>query len=221
MTRTLVSGALGGLVLTLALAACGSSTEDPGGGAADASDKDETSASSSPEGSREEITPAGVAAIVLEHLGEDTVVRFLDFGPEPGSASVMVQLSDRTPHNFAVSVYSAEQAAGEIGGAGKCPPKNQLPGDSRCRVLDNGTAVTTMTTPYGFSDDNTKGMVISSTAVTKGNGAAMAMYESYDKSPAVSPAEIEAILADERLGWITDPAVNDAGEDVELQKHTG
>jgi hypothetical protein len=215
-----IPAALGSAVLAVALTACGSSSPDsaepgadgdsPGGGSASAD------GSAGPE---EPITTGGVALIVTDHLG-DKVRRVGTYGTEPGSVSVMVELRDKTPHNFAVSVHSPEQA-GELGQAGKCPPRGQLGPDAECRVLDNGTAVMTGLTPYGFSDDNEDGIVVMGTAVTEGNGASMAMYESYDDSPTVSTSDIEAMLADERLGWLTDPEVNRAGEDVPVKKLTG
>ena len=91
----------------------------------------------------------------------------------------------------------------------------------RCRTLDNGTTVMMIEDSAGFSDDNAQGMVLSGTAVTAGDGAAMAMYESYDKSPAVSAADIEDLLSDPRLTWLTEVAVNKAGQDVAVKKQTG
>lgn len=75
----------------------------------------------------------------------------------------------------------------------------------------------TSETPYGFSDDNANGMVVSGTAATTENGTAMAMYESYDKSPSVSVADLDSLLADPRLTWVTNPALNDAGEGVDIK----
>jgi hypothetical protein len=49
----------------------------------------------------------------------------------------------------------------------------------------------------------------------------MSMYESYDKSPAISTADIEDVLTDPRITWFTDPAVNQAGKGVVLKESTG
>lgn len=205
-------------VLALTLTACGSSS--PATTAQDQKDTATVSASATAPGESEQITAEGIAMIVTEHLGSDAVRRFSTFTPEPGSVSVMVELRDRTPHNFAVQVYSPEQA-GEFGKAGTCPPERQQGPDSRCRLLDNGTVVMTDRMPYGFSDDNADGTVVSGTSVTQDNGAGMAMYESYDDSPAVTPADMEAVLGDPRLVWLTDAAVNEAGADLPIRKRAG
>jgi hypothetical protein len=73
----------------------------------------------------------------------------------------------------------------------------------------------------GFSDDNADGMVISGTAITPEDGGALAMYESYDDSPAVSVADIQDLLSDPRLTWLTDPGVNEAGADIDVKEVTG
>lgn len=208
---------LGAAFLAIALTACGGSGPDAADPAADGSAGGNPGTGT---GEGEQITPSGIAVIVKDHLGSDAVRQVVTFEPEPGSVSVMVELQDSTPHNFAVQVYSPKHGDG-FGKAGRCPPKRQLGREGACRVLDNGTSVTTIEAPYGFSDDNTEGMVISSTAVTQEDGTGMAMYESYDDSPAVSGAEMEAILTDPRLTWLTDPAVNEAGQDVTVKERTG
>src|ERR687890_611322 len=69
-------------------------------------------------------------------------------------------------------------------------------GDFRCRTLGNGTTVITWEDPHGFSDDNADGMVISGSAITKKDGGVLALYESYDDSPAISVADLEDLLTD-------------------------
>lgn len=167
---------------------------------------------------REPITPGGVASIVLEHLGSDAVRGFVDPGSESGSVSIMVQLQGQDRHHFAVRVFSP----GHTGSfdTGKCPskPDRDGEGDSTCVGLMNGTTVTTKVSDGGFSDDNVDGMVISGTAMTPDVGAALAMYESYDDSAAVSAADLEDLLADPRLTWLTDPGVNEAGAAVDVKE---
>lgn len=217
-----VPGAVSGVALVLALTvACGSTAPDT----AEPTKQDGASASSPaserPSNEKDErITPGGIAAIVLDHLGGDAVRQFVTYEPEPGSVSVMIRMQEGTPHNFAVQVY-APQHARQFGKAGMCPPKHQLGNDSQCRTLDNGTTVMTSETSEGFSDDNADGMVITGTAISQKDGAGMAMYESYDDAPAVSVKDIEEILIDPRLTWLTEPAVNTAGEGVELKELTG
>ena len=168
----------------------------------------------------EQITPAGIASIVLEHLGSDAVREFVTYDQEPGSVSVTVRLRDATPHNFGVQVYSPEQA-GSFSPDGQCPRGPMRRARSQCRVLDNGTTLTTRVDAQGFSDDNVDGMVISGTAITPKDGGALVMYESYDDSPVLSVAELEDLLTDARLTWLTDPVVNEAGEEIDVKESTG
>lgn len=174
-------------------------------------------------GQQEQITPGGIAAIVLDHLGRDTVRRVVTFTgeDEEGSVAVMVRLRDRTPHTFGVSVYPPE-AAEELAVPGGCPPeRDRWGGVSQCRVLENGTTVTTRRGRHGFSDDNRNGSFILSSVVTREDGAAIAMYESYDDTPRLSAAQLEDVVTDPRLTWLTDPALNKAGEAVELHELPG
>jgi len=182
------------------------------------------SAGETARGSQEElITPGGVALIVLDHLGPDTVRQVVTFteNEEGEGVGVMVRLRDRTPHNFSVSVYPPEQAQ-EFGPAGECPPSPERKGEaSQCRVLDDGTTVMTSEIAEGFSDDNADGSLLWGSVITPDAGAAMAMYESYDDSPAITVAELEDMLSDPRLTWLTDPEVNESGETVDLKVITG
>lgn len=210
-----------GTSLVLALTGCGSTESDTaepvqGGNTGDGSS---TSTGPSVDG-EEEISPGGIAAIVLQHLGSDAVREFVTYEPEPGSVSLMVQLTDATAHNFGVEVFSPEQAE-EFGGAGQCPPEAERDRWSQCQTLDNGTTVTTREINEGFSDDNVDGVVIAVGAITPEGGGALAMYESYDDSPAVSVTDLEGLLSDPGLTWLTDPAVNEAGEDIDVTVSTG
>jgi hypothetical protein len=216
-----IPGVLAGTTLALVLTGCGSTGPET----AEPTEGDNTggsaSTSQSPSGDKDQqITPGGIALVVLDHLGQDTVRQFVTYEPEPGSVSVMVRLRDRTPHNFAVQVYSPENT-GEFGKAGSCPPQQREMGKSQCRVLDNGTTVMTSQIPHGFSDNNPNGSLLMGTVITPEAGTAGAMYESYDDSPAISVAELEDLLTDPRLSWLTDPEVNKAGQDVPVKELTG
>jgi hypothetical protein len=63
--------------------------------------------------------------------------------------------------------------------------------------------------------------VISGSADTPENGGALALYESYDDSPAISVADLEDLLTDPRLTWFTEPAVNRAGSEIDLKEIAG
>jgi hypothetical protein len=63
--------------------------------------------------------------------------------------------------------------------------------------------------------------VLLASVVTPKDGAVLSMFESYDDSPAISSADLEALLTDSRLTWLTDPAVNEAGEAVDMREAAG
>ena len=219
-TSTLLGG-LVGAVLTVTLTACGTATT---GSAAPADgSRADPSAAAGPGASGDkdqQITPGGIAVVVREHLGRDAVQQFVTFEQEPGSVAVMIRLRRATAaENFAVSVYSPDDTGEAFGEAGTCPSMRHQRafGDSRCRTLDSGRTVMTSENSEGFSDDNAHGMVVFGTAVTPDSGTAMAMYESYDDSPVIRAADLDRLLADPRLSWLTDPALNEAGKDVTLR----
>jgi hypothetical protein len=217
MRTTQISNAFVATIVTLMVSACGA-------GDASTTDHDSPPPGEAASGSQDEqITPGGIAVVILDHLGRDTVRQVITFTDEEEGegVAVMVRLRDRTPHNFSVSVYPPEQAE-DLGLAGKCPPTPQRKGESsQCRVLDDGTTVMTNQVAEGFSDDNLNGSLLMGTVITPEAGAVGAMYESYDDSPAISMGELEELLTDPRLTWFTDPEVNRAGEAVDLKEVTG
>ena len=105
MRATQISGACAATILTVLLTACGS--EDTNTAGQSPSPRETTLGSQD-----EPITPGGVALIVLDHLGPDSVRQVVTFteNEEGEGVGVMVRLRDRTPHNFSVSVYPPEQA---------------------------------------------------------------------------------------------------------------
>ena len=215
-----IRSAFVGMTLVLALTGCGRAESEAAEPAQGGNLGDGSSGSEEPSvDKQEQITPGGIAAIVLQHLGPDAVRKFVTYEPEPGSVSVMVQLRDGTPHNFGVQVYSPEQAE-LFSAAGQCPRRPKRKAES-CRTLENGTTVTTRVDAGGFSDDNVEGMVISGTAIAPEDGGALVMYENYDDSPTVSVADLEDLLTDPQLTWLTNPAVNKAGEDIDVKDSTG
>jgi len=209
-----------GATLVLALTGCGPAESNSAEPALAGNLGDGSSSGEEPSvDKQEQITPGGIAAIVLQHLGSDAVRKFVTYEPEPGSVSVLVQLRDGTPHNFAVQVYSPKQAE-LFSEARQCPREPKHKGEL-CRTLENGTTVTTRQDAGGFSDDNVDGMVISATAITPEDGGTLAMYESYDDSAAVSMTDLEDLLTDPRLTWLTEPVVNRAGEGIDVKESTG
>lgn len=207
-----------GAALALALTGCGSSGSDTPQPAQGADPTDGASASAQPSVDMEEqITPGGIAAIVNDHFGSDAVRRFVTFEPESGRVSVSVRLRDDAPHHFIVSVYSPKQVEHFGEGAGQCPSEPEGQDESQCRTLEDGTTVITTEHAEAFSDGNEDGAFISGRSVTPDDGAALAMYESSDDSPAVSTSDLDALLSDPRLTWLTDPSVNEAGQDIDVR----
>lgn len=202
--------------LALTVTACGTHI---GGVAAPGRAAASSSAVPSATTEPEQITPEGIAAVVRDHLGSRAVRTFYSFEPEPGSVGLMLRLREgnRADH-FAVNIYSPDQSE-QFKAMADCPPKRPRHRHARsCRVLEDGTTLTVQSTAEGFSDDNEKGGVLYGTAVSKAGGARMAMYESYDATAPVSPTQLEELLTDPRLVWMTDAAVNTAGKDITIRK---
>lgn len=177
-------------------------------------------------GDRERVTRGGIAAVVSEHLA-DKVAGFGYYGGEPGQVDVMVRLRGSGRGDmFVVSVYSPQGGGGEVAAMAKCPTRKQLKRDPgtkgfTCHKLPNGTTVTAYLDSSGFSDDNANGHVVAGIAAAADKSAAMVMYESYSKSAPISVTDVDKLLSDPRLTWMTDPAVNAAGKNLKLEKLRG
>lgn len=185
-----------------------------------------TRATSAPTGGRKErITSAGIAAVVREHLGAQRVRLYGTYGGEPGSVDLMLSLRNGGGRDmFTVSAYSPGQGGGEFGELGRCPRSKKATRfmrHIRCHELPDGTTVLAYLVPSGFSDDNAHGQVVNGVSTSPDGSVALAMYESYDRSPAVSVADVDDLLSDRRLTWRTDPTVNDAGRDIKVRNLGG
>ena len=216
------------LVLAAALAAsgCGNAAEGGKGG----EDATGSSADASPSSAaREKITQGGLAALVADHLGKDAIVSFGSYGPEPGEVYVMVRLrGGGRADMFSVSVMSPKQGGRELANdMGKCPTTQQrkrMVGDMKeftCHRLPNGTTVTAYLVNSGFSDDNARGLVVTGVGVAPDKSTTMAMYESYDKTGQLTVTEVNELLSDPRMAWMTDPATNKAGNSIKIEKLRG
>jgi len=210
-SRRLTASLLTGLLVTL-LAGCGDQ-------AADSTTSDATS-SGGADPNTERITPGGIAFLVREHLGQDAVQEFREAGAESGSVGVTVRLTDGLPSdNFGVLAYSPKGSPGRR----TCRQEEQRRGPGEeltCFELDDGRTVMASLRPEGFSDDNADGVTLLA-ASTSDAGAAIAMYESYDRTPPVDADDLLDLLRDPRLGWRTDPAVNRAGAVIDVPRLGG
>jgi hypothetical protein len=177
-------------------------------------------------GPKEQVTVAGVAALVAEHLGKDAVAGFGHYGGQPGQVDLMVELSESGRADmFGVTVYSPRLGR-EFAEMAKCPTRKQLKRDTdtkefTCHRLENGTTVTAYRVASGFSDDNADGQVITGMAAAPDKSAAIVMYESYDKTAPISVPDVDSLLSDPQLTWMTDPAVNAAGTGLKIRKLRG
>ena len=216
MKTTTPAAALAAL-LALGLSAC-STTANP---TTSAPSTAPTSASSTPSSSpahSQKITPDGVAAVVVDYFG-DRVDHFSSVGAgEQSTVAVSVAAAGSGKRDqFSVQVYDPNQADGQPGGDG-CPPRPK----ADCRVGADGTAVATLLTKEGFTDGNVDGAVVTASALNPDTGRmVIAMYESWDTTPPVDADDLRRLVADERLAWLTDPAVNRAGKNIDLGRPSG
>ena len=60
--------------------------------------------------------------------------------------------------------------------------------------------------------------MVSGIAAAADKSVAMVMYESYTKNAAISVTDVDKLLSDPRLTWMTDPAVNAAGKNLKIEK---
>jgi len=222
------------LVAALALVTgCADRTSGASSGSADATSSTTAGSATPPTGSAgstnkgrtEVIRPAGIAALVEEHLGALDVRSYGSYGDESGAVHLVVGLGapDRRDM-FVVSVYSSGQAEGASGAPRSCARDKLSTNDVRrrtCHRLTDGTTVTAYLSRGGFSDDNADGIVVAGTSHAPDGSVALAMYESYDASPAVSVAGLDRLLSDRRLSWRTGSAVNQAGRDLDVRRLTG
>ena len=239
-TRSVLRALGVALATVLAVAGCGTQASDrsgpagrtsaPSSASTPASPPSSTSSASvsqAPSAAKEQVTAAGIAALVTDHLGAGKVASFGSYGDEPGSVGVMIRLrGGGRADNFMVAVYSPKRGAGEFRGLTKCPRGKHARRDRftkkfTCHRLTNGTTVTAYLTAYGFSDDNSRGHVVTGTAGATDGSVTMAMYESYDRAAPITVSEVDKLLSDPRLTWMTDPAVNAAGKGLHVNRLRG
>lgn len=199
--------------LLVTLAGCGDDTspsarEDPTGAAG------------------ERITSQGVAALVEEHLGADRV-RWYGAFDEEGQVLVTVRLEDASgPHSFVVGASSPDSDEyGFLGDDVTCDQMEAQEGrrgmEVWCQALEGGGIATVQRLPTGFTDGNRHGRMMMAFAYQPGGRTATAMYESSTPTTDIEPETLLELVADERLAWTTDPAVNDAGSDIEVRRLEG
>ena len=204
-------------LLAACLTACGGTGSDSATSPASHA-PDSTSSTPSPSSAAtEKITASGMAAVIADHLG-GRVLRFSSVaeGEESAESTVTVHASVAGSERrdlFTVQVYNPGQATRQLGEDG-CPPR----ADDECTVLADGTAIATLLTNEGFTDGNVRGVVVTASATNPETGRmVIAFYESWDKAPPVDTEDLRGLVEDQRLAWFTDPAVNRAGEAIDLR----
>jgi len=71
--------------------------------------------------------------------------------------------------------------------------------------------------PIQSCDDNTRGSTVLAQSVNPETGRVVyALYETYSRPAGLDAATLTAIVSDPALDAMTDPAVNEAGADIEL-----
>ena len=215
-----------GLAAVLAAAGCG----DAAGGGKDGEDTTSSSADGSPtSAAQEQITEGGLAALVADHLGKDAIARFVSYGPEPGQVYVMVRLrGSGRADMFSVSVMSPKQGGRELAGAmGKCPTTEQR---KRMGWIWRSSPVTgckmaRQSAPTWFRPDSattTHAVSSSPESPSRPTRARPSPCTRATTRPRlISVADVDKLLSDPRMTWMTDPATNKAGNNLKIEKLRG
>lgn len=209
------------LVLVLALAGCARAADraaETGAPPPSPTDRQPT----------EQITPGAVAVLVREHLGAGAIRGFGSHGPERDAVSVMVRIEGAPRRDmFGITVYGPDHPEARVPGGGPgggCRAMEQGGREgtaTQCVELAGDGIATVSTLPSGFSDDNARGSVLMGSAYSPGRGVAFAMYESYSTRMPVDADAVLRLMSDPRLAWETDPGLNDAGEEVAVDRLEG
>ena len=157
--------------------------------------------------------------------GKDAIASFGSYGPEPGQVDVMVRLrgsgradmfsglgdvpqagrSRARRRHGQVPDHSAAQAHGRYEGvhlspAAKRHDSHRLPGAVRLQRRQRAW------------------FVVTGVSVAPDKSTTMAMYESYDQTAPISVADVDKLLSDSRMTWVTHPAINRAGHGLKIEK---
>jgi len=157
----------------------------------------------------EAITAQGVAGVVRDALGADAIVSYAAAG-EDDTVGVLVKLAER--QQLVVNV----QIQGDVPIESCDDLSNTASGAGDCATDEDGT-ITASATAEPFSDDNAQGSTVLAQSINPKTGRVVyALYETYSPTPGLDAATLAAIVSDPALAAMTDPATNEAGDDIEL-----
>jgi hypothetical protein len=190
------------LLLILATTVACAGETDP-----DSATDPEPATSSSP--LLEAITAQGIASVVREVVGADLIESYAAVA-ESDTVGVLVKLTGRQV--LVVNVQVSGEAP--ISSCEDMAETVMETGD--CFVDEDGTIVASAEAEP-FSDDNTSGSTVLAQAVNPETGRVVySLYETYSRTAALDAATLIAIVTDPALAAMTDPATNDAGNDIEV-----
>jgi hypothetical protein len=157
----------------------------------------------------EAITAQGIASVVREVVGADQIESYAAVA-ESDTVGVLVKLAGRQV--LVVNVQVSGKAP--IDGCEDMAETVMEAGD--CFVDEDGTIVASAEAEP-FSDDNTSGSTVLAQAVNPETGRVVySLYETYSRTATLDAATLIAIVTDPALAAMTDPATNDAGNDIEV-----
>lgn len=196
-------------------------------GACGGTEKEDAAPTGPDRGTFEEITPAGLAAVVDTHFG-DRVAGYEVFTDQPtGEAperSIRVTLADADERDtFLVTVYPEDGSRGQVakGTCSEAADQADPQAEVRCFPAPQGGNVTVTHLPFGLTDENTEGSYVTASGNGPADRESAAAYESFTAEVPVSDEEFEDLLSDPFLGWRTDPELNEAGESLQVTPAQG
>ena len=164
------------------------------------------------------ITPAGLAAAVIAHLGEARVsasVGGVTDMEDQRYVGVDLALGGRRDR-LHVEVHDPTYLPGD-GGREACEVSGEVVEEngmtSSCEVLPDGTVVEVYYIPMGMTDGNDHG-AFAMADVSGPERRLQVSYESWDRGTALDSEAIMAIAIDPAIAWLSTAEVNAAGAEL-------
>jgi hypothetical protein len=164
------------------------------------------------------ITPPGLAAAVIAHLGETQVsasaggVTDMEDQRYVGVDLALGGRRDRLHVEVHDPTYLPDDAGREeCEVSGEVVEENGM--TSSCEVLPDGTVVEVYYLPMGMTDGNDHG-AFAMADVSGPERRLQVSYESWDRATALDSAAIAAIATDPAIAWLSTEDVNAAGAEL-------
>ena len=169
-----------------------------------------------------EITPAGIAAVVDEHLG-DRVRSYAVFSDE-GSGdlaerSIQITLKGAGKDDtFLVSVYPEGGSQGQVikGECSEAGSQDDPQTKVTCAAGPDGGNVTITRFPFSLTSADRTGAYLMASGSGPEEREVTASYDTAAKKTPIADQDLNALLGDPYLGWETDPKFNKAGESLDV-----